>query len=57
MFSLLNAHSKSQMPRAEDALPGRDTPMPISGTHFINGHGITPPFPEGVETAVFGMGC
>ena len=31
--------------------------MPVPETHFVNGHRITPPFPEGLETAVFGMGC
>ncbi|OHT83356.1 peptide-methionine (S)-S-oxide reductase [Mycobacteroides saopaulense] len=39
------------------ALPGRATPIRISGTHFVNGHTIVPPFPEGLEVAVFGEGC
>jgi peptide-methionine (S)-S-oxide reductase len=52
----LKGRSK-EMPRPEDALPGRDTAMPVPETHFVNGHPIHPPFPEGLETAVFGMGC
>ncbi|HEY4239153.1 MAG TPA: peptide-methionine (S)-S-oxide reductase MsrA [Kofleriaceae bacterium] len=48
---------KLRMPRPEDALPGRATPMRVSGAHFINHHTIVPPFPAGLETAIFGMGC
>jgi peptide-methionine (S)-S-oxide reductase len=48
---------KSEMVTAERALPGRSRPMPITGTHLVNGHPIEPPFPEGHETAVFAMGC
>jgi peptide-methionine (S)-S-oxide reductase len=42
---------------ADSALPGRDDPMPIPATHFVNGHPLKPPFPPGLETAVFGLGC
>ena len=38
-------------------LPGRDDVMPISGKHFVNGNTIQEPFPDGIEVAVFGMGC
>ena len=38
-------------------LPGRDDPMQISGKHFVNGNSIQEPFPDGIEFAVFGMGC
>jgi peptide-methionine (S)-S-oxide reductase len=48
---------KTEMPSAEDALPGRSTLMRIPESHFVNGHPIAPPFPEGLQTAVFGMGC
>ncbi len=48
---------KVQMVAAEDALPGRDSPMPVSETHAVNGNRLTPPFPSGMATAVFGMGC
>jgi len=57
MFSLLNAHSKSMMPRADQALPGRDVPIPSPDFHFVTGNRIKPPFPDGMATAVFGMGC
>lgn len=48
---------KKEMPTADNALAGHDTPIPISGTHFVNGNTIVPPFPEGIELAYFGMGC
>jgi peptide-methionine (S)-S-oxide reductase len=41
----------------ERALPGRDRPMPLPGRHELLGNPIAPPFPEGLERAVFGMGC
>jgi len=48
---------KSRMPSAEDALPGRSTPMRVGGTHFVNANKFVPPFPAGMERALFGMGC
>ena len=48
---------KLELPDPETALPGRDAPLRISGVHYVNGSRIVPPFPEGMETAVFGMGC
>ena len=45
------------MPTAADALPGRSTPMPITNRHFVNGNPLQPPFPAGLELALFGMGC
>jgi peptide-methionine (S)-S-oxide reductase len=45
------------MPTPDQALPGHDTPMPVPDEHFVNGHRITPPFPAGLQQAVFGMGC
>jgi peptide-methionine (S)-S-oxide reductase len=49
---------KTAMPEPADALPGRDTrPFDVPGTHFVLGTPLEPPFPEGVETAIFGMGC
>ena len=38
-------------------LPGRDLPLRVPENHFVNGHRIVAPFPAGLETAVFGMGC
>jgi peptide-methionine (S)-S-oxide reductase len=40
-----------------DALPGRDQPIPVPARHDVLGNPIAPPFPEGLERAVFGMGC
>jgi peptide-methionine (S)-S-oxide reductase len=41
----------------ERALPGREQPMPVPARHDVLGNPIAPPFPEGFERAVFGMGC
>ncbi|MFO7602791.1 MAG: peptide-methionine (S)-S-oxide reductase MsrA [Gammaproteobacteria bacterium] len=46
-----------EMPRPEDALPGRTTAMPVVNRHYVNGHELQPPFPEGLQQAMFGMGC
>ncbi|HUE39470.1 MAG TPA: peptide-methionine (S)-S-oxide reductase MsrA [Candidatus Binatia bacterium] len=46
-----------QMPAADEALPGRARSMPVPERHFVNGNRMVPPFPEGMEQAVFGMGC
>ena len=48
---------KSYMPAADAALPGRDTPLKVPETHFVNGHRTVPPFPAGLREAVFGLGC
>ena len=48
---------KLRLPRPEDALPGRKQTMPVPEAHFVNGNRITPPFPAGLEQAVFGLGC
>ncbi len=45
------------VPASEDCLPGRETPLQISGKHFVNGTSMKPPFPAQMETIVFGMGC
>jgi peptide-methionine (S)-S-oxide reductase len=50
--------NKTAMPERDDALPGRDTrPFHVPETHFVLGTPLEPPFPEGVDTAIFGMGC
>ena len=46
-----------RLPRPDDALPGRADAMPVPGAHFVNGHPLVPPFPPGMQRAVFGMGC
>ena len=48
---------KTKMIDAERALPGRDSEMPVPEKHFVLGTPLKPPFPEGIQTAVFGMGC
>src|SRR3954471_927744 len=48
---------KTRMVEPEDALRGRSQEMPVPDRHFVNGHELVPPFPEGMERAVFGMGC
>ena len=50
-------HKKTEMPSAEQALPGRDQPMPVSERHRVTGHPLQPPFPEGMKQVLFGMGC
>jgi peptide-methionine (S)-S-oxide reductase len=48
---------KSRIISADEALPGRATPMPVPEGHFVNGRSMTPPYPEGLEIAEFGLGC
>ena len=55
MFQMLR--HKTRMPSAEDALPGRERRMPVPSRHEVLGTPLEPPFPEGMERAVFGMGC
>ena len=45
------------MPSAEEALPGRKQAMPTAATHFVNGASLKGPYPQGAETALFGLGC
>jgi len=47
----------ARIPTADEALPGRSTRMVIPETHYVNGHRIAAPFPDGLELAMFGMGC
>src|SRR5438874_8623518 len=47
----------SRMMARERALPGRDQAMSVPERHDVLGHPLTPPFPDGLERAVFGMGC
>jgi peptide-methionine (S)-S-oxide reductase len=48
---------KATMITAEDALPGRATPMPVPEAHFVSGRPMLPPYPAGLEVAEFGLGC
>ena len=47
----------SMLPSADEALPGRPEPLTVPAAHFVNGNPLRPPFPEGLEQAVFAMGC
>jgi peptide-methionine (S)-S-oxide reductase len=47
----------TSMPAPETALPGREEPMPVPAAHFVNHHPMQPPWPAGLEMAMFGMGC
>ncbi len=55
MFELFA--KKARMIPAADALPGRPQPIPTAQKHFVNGRPLRGPYPEGLETAVFAMGC
>ncbi len=46
-----------ELPTLAQALPGRSEAMPVPERHFVNGNPIAPPFPEGLEQTLFGMGC
>ena len=50
-------HKKTVMPAREDALPGRDTPLLVPARHAVLGTPLQGPFPEGLQRAMFGMGC
>lgn len=51
-------HEKSlRLPTAKEALPGRNRPMQLDPHHFVNGHSMMPPYPDGFELAMFGLGC
>ena len=48
---------KLTLPTVREALPGRSEKMPVPSTHYVNGHPLQPPFPGGMESAMFGLGC
>jgi len=55
-MGIFSSH-KGELVSAERALPGRTETMPVPSAHFVNGHTLRPPFPDGMEQAIFGMGC
>ena len=57
MFVIDMFNKKTAMPTPETALPGREQPIPTSDNHFVNGHSLHEPYPDGMEIAYFGMGC
>ncbi|MBL1178745.1 peptide-methionine (S)-S-oxide reductase MsrA [Pantanalinema sp. GBBB05] len=48
---------KLSLPTPETALPGRSEAMPVTDRHFVNGNPLQPPYPAGLEMAMFGLGC
>jgi len=54
---MLFTRKSHAMPAPDDTLPGRQGAMPVSERHVVLDTPLEPPFPEGIETAVFGMGC
>ncbi len=48
---------KTTLPSPHEALPGRAQPLPVPEKHFVNGNRVAPPYPAGLETALFGLGC
>lgn len=54
MFTL---RKKTQIPSAEEAMPGRATPHAVPARHYVNGNSMQTPFPEGISTVFFGLGC
>jgi peptide-methionine (S)-S-oxide reductase len=57
MLSNLFGGKKLTIPAPADTLPGRDKKMDLPTTHFVNGNSFAPPYPSGLEKAMFGMGC
>jgi peptide-methionine (S)-S-oxide reductase len=54
---MLFGHKSLRMPTADEALPGRDTALPVPARHDVTGAPLQPPFPEGLQRAVFALGC
>ena len=54
---MADLHSKLRLPSREAAPPGRSEPMAVSARHYVNGHRLSLPFPQGTAEAMFGMGC
>ncbi len=54
---MLFSRAKTTLIDADKALPGRSQAIPVRGTHAVNGNPTAAPFPEGMQTAVFGLGC
>lgn len=56
-MAIFGLGKKLTLPTKEEALPGRAESMPVPSRHFVNGNPLKPPFPEGMEMAIFGLGC
>ena len=53
----MGLEQKLRVPTPEQALPGREARMPVPNEHYVSGAPLKPPFPEGFQQAVFGLGC
>src|SRR5262245_58481160 len=51
------SRKKLDLPTAETALKGRPDPIPTAETHFVNNRALKGPYPDGMEKAIFGLGC
>nr|WP_290225024.1 peptide-methionine (S)-S-oxide reductase MsrA [Trichocoleus desertorum] len=56
-MALFGFGKKLSLPTPAEALPGRAEPMSVPEKHFVNGNPLQPPYPAGLEMAMFGMGC
>ena len=56
-MGLFGLGKPASIPSSAEALPGREQQMPVPDKHHVNGNPLKPPFPEGMEQAVFGLGC
>ncbi|NES86080.1 MAG: peptide-methionine (S)-S-oxide reductase MsrA, partial [Moorea sp. SIO2B7] len=54
---LFGFKKKLTVPTPEEALPGRSELMPVPERHYVNGNPLKPPYPDGLEMSMFGMGC
>jgi peptide-methionine (S)-S-oxide reductase len=54
---MLRSYQPATLPTATEALPGRRERMPVPARHYVNGHPLVGPFPDGLEQALFGLGC
>jgi peptide-methionine (S)-S-oxide reductase len=54
---MLFMRKTTALPTAAEALPGRANPIPTARSHFVNGRQLQPPYPAGLEQAVFALGC
>ena len=56
-MGLFGLGKKATLPKPEEALPGRTQVMRVPSSHYVNSNPLKAPFPEGMEMAMFGMGC
>lgn len=57
LFANKKTQKKNELPSTEDALPGRSEAMQVGKEHYVSKNVITPPYPDGLEIAMFGLGC